>query len=380
MTLMVPGATDIANPTTPSSAFYEDDEVPVNITIHRSDERYNISIVANGGKVRGPINITPADLLGYNKTLQRKFTEILRNPTQSQDQLRALAEAGKSTFNKIFSDAEVANAIRFLMSSYRLRVEITSDEFSVPWEILFDGDLYAPLSYEDFWGMKYLISRTGRKRTLQKPIIFYSTRPKIGLLTNNKLASVKTEARFFTDLRDQGGIDLFTLRSLNPDPEQKLEEFRHLQSFWKTPLDIAQIACHAYFNDNDRQQCYLELTESFPIDLDALENYEVALDNSPLVILNACGTGNLNPQYASNFTTMFLRQGAIGVVATECILPDDFAAQFTKELYQRFLKGDQLGECLLETRRHFLEKHNNPAALLYSMYAPSTTCLKKSTG
>jgi hypothetical protein len=376
MKLTAPESAEISKQPEPSSLLDEKDEIEVNITIHRRDTRYEISILADGTYARGPIEITPAELTRYNKTLQSTFATILQNPIRSPDDLRTLAEAGSSTFKRVFGAPEIQTFIRSLMSSDRLRLQVTSEEFSVPWEIVYDGaDMYSPVSFKNFWGMKYVISRTARKEIRRKPIIFYSSRPRIGLLTNNKLSSVKTETQFFKKLHHQGNIELFMLRSL--DKDQKVAEFRHLKSFWKTPFDIAQIACHAKFHDNDRKRCYLELTRDFPIDLDDLKNYDVVLDNSPLVILNACGTGNLNPQYASNFTTMFLDQGAVGVVATECILPDAFAAEFTKALYQRFLNGAPLGECLLETRRYFLEVYANPAGLLYSMYAPSTTCLKR---
>jgi len=86
--------------------------------------------------------------------------------------------------------------------------------------------------------------------------------------------------------------------------------------------------------------------------------------------MNACETGNLNPLYTSYFSADFLKRGARGVVATECAVPDVFAADFAQQLYTHLLAGEQLGESLLATRRYFLEKYHNPSGLLYSMYAP----------
>ena len=85
--------------------------------------------------------------------------------------------------------------------------------------------------------------------------------------------------------------------------------------------------------------------------------------------MNACETGNLNPLYTSRFVAAFMRAGALGVVATECALPDIFAARFAKKLYLYLLKGKPLGASLLATRQYFLKKYHNPSGLLYSMYA-----------
>jgi hypothetical protein len=91
--------------------------------------------------------------------------------------------------------------------------------------------------------------------------------------------------------------------------------------------------------------------------------------------MNACETGNLNPLYTSYFAKFFLDREARGVVATECTVPDSFAADFTEQLYNHLLVGKTLGESLLATRKHFLDEYHNPSGLLYSMYAPPSTRL-----
>ena len=96
--------------------------------------------------------------------------------------------------------------------------------------------------------------------------------------------------------------------------------------------------------------------------------------------MNACETGNLNPLYTSYFAKAFLKCGARGVVATECAVPDAFAADFAEQLYTHLLAGEPLGESLLAARRYFLENYHNPSGLLYSMYAPPTIRLLQAGG
>jgi CHAT domain-containing protein len=111
-----------------------------------------------------------------------------------------------------------------------------------------------------------------------------------------------------------------------------------------------------------------------------MEVYGIVVNGHPLVVLNACETGNLNPLYTANFAAAFLKYGALGVVATECAVPDAFAADFAQQLYTHLLAGEPLGESLLATRRYFLEEYHNPTGLLYSMYAPPSIRLAYTGG
>ena len=124
---------------------------------------------------------------------------------------------------------------------------------------------------------------------------------------------------------------------------------------------------------------YMLLSDEFPISLQDLEVYEITIHGHPLIIMNACETGNLNPLYTSHFVGSFLKYGARGVVATECAVPDSFAADFAHKLYGHLLAGELLGESLLATRRYFLHEYHNPSGLLYSMYAPPSIRLMVTT-
>jgi len=57
------------------------------------------------------------------------------------------------------------------------------------------------------------------------------------------------------------------------------------------------------------------------------------------------------------------------VLATDFHIPDDFAAAFSKELYQHLLSGKPIGEALLVTRHYFWEKQCNPLGLAYALYS-----------
>ncbi len=112
------------------------------------------------------------------------------------------------------------------------------------------------------------------------------------------------------------------------------------------------------------------LSNNFPISLRDMNVYDLEISNFPLVVLNGCHTGNIDPLYVSNLVSTFLEKGARGVIATECSVPDHLAAEFTKRLYRYLLDGKELGTCVMSTRHLLFKKYKNPVGLLYALYAP----------
>jgi hypothetical protein len=80
----------------------------------------------------------------------------------------------------------------------------------------------------------------------------------------------------------------------------------------------------------------------FMITVMDLDVYSSGMSGAPLVVLNACERGNLNPLYTSYFAAAFLRHGARGVVAAEGAVGDTLAAQFAEDLYGHLLAASVL--------------------------------------
>jgi hypothetical protein len=91
----------------------------------------------------------------------------------------------------------------------------------------------------------------------------------------------------------------------------------------------------------------------------------------PLVFLNACGSGDLDPAGAGSFPELFLKRGLdfIGFIGTETTIPDEFAAAFSETFYDHLLAGFSIGEALHAVRWKLLASLRNPLGILYSLYA-----------
>jgi hypothetical protein len=376
----------------------------VRIIISPSREGYDLVVFADEeGPFTGPISMSMHDVASLNKQFVDKAKPLLKRVLQIykanykateaelEKEIYPLASLGWHAFIEVFKAESVLSAIEPLFTSGRtMSIQISAEEFALPWELLYPVDpKEQEWQYENFWGMNFVIQRyitnaePKVKRPLLGPIITINHRPKVGLLTNDTLTNVvDKEIPYFRGLGANKKIDLVELEALEPsdEPRKRQQELEKYEGFWEAGFNLAHFACHASYNNSSPNESRFLLTKEFPVTLmDMTDNREFVIKGYPLVILNACETGYTNPLFTMGFAKTFFECGARGVVGTECLIPDAFAADFAQELYRCLLGGNTLGKSLLETRQHFFFNtgYKNPAGLLYSLYAPPSTRLEK---
>ena len=102
-----------------------------------------------------------------------------------------------------------------------------------------------------------------------------------------------------------------------------------------------------------------------------LETYGVRLGQHPLVVLNACETGALEPEKAINLVQGFTRYGASAVVGTEITIFTGLAYEFGVSFLDAFVaKRLGLGKSV-QTARQDLFSRWNPLGLAYVAYGLS---------
>lgn len=367
---------------------FHDDPVTVTLLIYGRDKgsRFDMDIlVAGQKKERLPIAMTDKDLKELNQLLRERMNKVVKNFVNRKNlsdadlnsDLISLANTGRFAFGEVFSDPQAQKAMLEVLSfSDQIIIEVNSDDFSLPWELLYSEPLAETPSYDKFWGMKYIISRVINResRPLISPKIRVNTLPRLGLLAYTHLPGVLSfEIPFFEQLKKDGKINLSKMPTLDPAPTRKDGELDKFKKFWDKKFNIAHFACHACCID-PYIDSFIQLSNGFRITLLDLKQAEITIKEYPLVILNACETGQLNSTNTRYFAGDFIKYGARGVVATESAVPDLLAFEFTKELYSHLLEGKRLGESILETRKR-LVKRKNPVGLLYALYAPPATRL-----
>jgi len=354
------------------------DAFPVHtqIRIQPLDREYVAYVQSGWAKWhRFHIGLRQQDIQELNSELQQTIEQISgslpvnsASPADHTNALSTLAQKGNFAFKRIFADGIPRTTIRKALKKGSI-IQVSSEDFFIPWELLYDGSL-SSINVSDFWGMQYIVSRAliqdARPGDFVPPVI-KASRPHIGVIAYNQLEHVSSqEIPALKELRKQKRISLSLLRPLNAGKHHReLDEFG---KFLSKKLEVTHLACHAYARQ-PLSQSYLLVSDDFTITIEDLRIREFEIKHNPLVILNACLTGTMNPLSTSNWASLFWERGARGVLATEFSVPDWFAASFVIELYQHLLSGESIGEGLLASRHHFWKQHSNPLGLAYALYS-----------
>jgi hypothetical protein len=312
--------------------------------------------------------------------------ELSEEETTSESYLQAideLARRGNAAFKRLFPRPGDQEYIRqaLAQSQSTANVEISTDSFFLPWELLYDSYDSESVSWRGFWGFQHNISCVlSNVRQKQSSIISTEDNPRITLFANPELKSVRErEVPYFHGLCDEDRIQLWDWLESVP-PEQDTASERELRRAFfeysrKHKSEMAHFACHAVAKTKSTFNHYLELSNRLRIRLLDMEVDNYFIGGEPVVVLNACGTGIRDPLKTASFVHRLMMQGARGVLATECDVPDEFASVFVQHVYDRVLQGETFGEALLKARLDFLEQHRNPLGLLYSAYTSLETKL-----
>jgi len=369
-------------------------DLPVNVQISieplERDRGYRICIIADGWDwCEFFIPLKRDDIKNLNAKLQTAIESVTyifgESDTDLNERRKALfelAEKGHFAFNKIFTEGELRDTVYAILKRSET-IQVTSNDFIIPWDLLYGAPLDDQVDAFNFWGMRYIVSRNliraGNRdaftsSTIQSP-------PRVGLIAYNKLKHViDKEIPALKRLEEQQQIVLLPLREL--DPNQRREALKAFGQFLYEKLQVLHSACDA---DQEKIQSnpnsilsetilsdpFLIVSNEFRIKMDdfVIKNFNVG--SKPLVILNACVTGTINPLCTSNWAVLFWERGASAILATEFHVPDWFAAVFIEKLYEQLLLGKPIGEALLAARRHFSksQEQENPLGLAYALYS-----------
>jgi hypothetical protein len=316
-------------------------------------------------------------------------------PVVNQATLPKLAEAGYLLFQTIFmhfglDDAGRAFAarLRALATKETLKIQIISKEMLLPWGILYLAEIFDPnnINPELFLGLKHIIEVA----PMQPKMDFANNIPSrpqltVSLNLNQEIDAqmnfplIKNQQKYWEQLKQQKPINLLTRTS----GSDVLNAFANP----KTPDQITYFYCHAvsrtlgevdpktnkrYTPDDSMLQFSANQSVTFR-DFRLRAPNSIRLDAAPLVFLNACESAELSPLLYNGFMPYFVDKGARGMIGTECPVPALFAADWAKNFFDRFLRGEALGDIFLQLRRDYFYNHRNILGLLYAVYCNADT-------
>ena len=144
------------------------------------------------------VGVSEDDLAELNSALQHALERVRRTSadgieleagTPAAEEARAGLDddgaAGNAAFKRVFPRAEDRQTVRqALAEAEPAGVEVSSDRFLLPWELLYDRYEAGAASFSNFWGLRYNISRVlTAVRQAQSPVM-RQARPRIALFAD----------------------------------------------------------------------------------------------------------------------------------------------------------------------------------------------------
>jgi V8-like Glu-specific endopeptidase len=291
--------------------------------------------------------------------------------------LASFADIGYHIVNILFSKKCQADIQGFLVNLNGIPMRVIGDNYRwVPWEILQfrspDQTTRQKPVYEDFLGYGRNIYRLTPENN--KPVKL-SSRPNLGFLTFKGWSSdsiIKQtsdmEENAFEDLKAKGKL-IWDNHIISSDSLQRDADFSLLREYLNQK-DIIHFGgiiipvLEETFLLIDKK-CWMSLEDFSQPPLKGPLHFNL----SPMVFLNGRDNYMRNPFHILKYVKLFQNLKASGIIASEFPIPHVTAAKFSEQFYSNLFRSKRfVGEALAETKRYFLDKHNNPFALLYVPY------------
>ncbi len=381
---------------------YDAQSRDVTLTIEKAGNEFKIFFIAHV-HATASLSITSHELSGMVSHMHKEFRDIVRFKAKNTHiyqvgidipkevslvTLGNMARAGYRLYQKIFygpsADAQVrlmGDKLREMARKTKLRIQVSSRQFVVPWGLLYVADDYDPnnIDPEMFLGLKHIIEYIPFQSGIQVTdgIIDASHGLRIGFNVDPGidgrmgLPLVHDQLAYWREKERGGGVQV----AVRESREQLLRALADPN----TPDQIFYLFCHAASRTLDEHggpdaSCFILGGE--PLTLEEL-NLRGAprqiMCGTPLVFINACESAELSPLFYDGFVPFFMSKGGRGVIGTKCEIPALFAAEWARRLFDRFLAGEHLGQIFLDLRREFYYKHNNLLGLFYAMYCNGDT-------
>jgi len=303
---------------------------------------------------------------------------------------------GNTLYRELFVSGDASGELAAIIAAIeatsipgrRVRLEISTDAASMPWQLIYPlGD--APP--DAFWGLKFdlAVKRTDVARVSSRPGPLGRTMvfARYGVDDDH---SVKWAEMQIKALQDAKGVQLTVIKSKQEFTKTKVPQLRQSMSAFITYLHAEA----GFLRQTADGQAIDLATAAGPllrfgeegefiasVDFDGLQNSQSVdelvkhtpyFPKNPIVILNACETGGGVTQINKiSLQEKFFDLGARGIVVTETPVWDNLAYEVGTSLIDRLLRGEGMASALTETRIE-LYKKKNLLGLLYAYYGEPT--------
>lgn len=296
-----------------------------------------------------------------------------------------LADAGEQVWRMLFGGPRTPAELRQLAADIRdlpegssLQVVLDSQQFVMPWALLYDkpGPIKAAtLDWAGFWGYRYILDTLPPGRYPAPAIA----------------AAPPGIQAFFNDDRQLEPFTLEQARFLQSEltgaPAVAVWGDDAVQAALATANDATLIYCYCHGDHESASatagalasESRISFSQGRMLRLADLRRLPAAdLKGRPVVFLNACEGATTEAFFYDGFMPFFIEElGARGFIGTEVKAPQLLAHDFGMRFIRAFAAGQPIGAALWRLRRHYLEAHHNILGFAYSLYGLGEVRLAK---
>nr|WP_044200470.1 hypothetical protein [Oscillochloris trichoides] len=372
-------------------------EDAITLFFARGGETLRLVLLERGQSWDVPLPLTDHDLASLTQRAHTTLRDLILHqpgralsgtlrvaPAVRDVTLRRLADLGAGLWTGLFNphgassdlhDLRAHLAARSQRSS--LQITIVGHRVALPWQLLSVGQPDPDIRADSFWGLRHEIAvqpLPGRKRA--STVHAAAPAPRSALLAFN--LGIDQEVKMPVIAPQRAALAALGLSIHEVTTEARLRDalisgsdaallylYGHMRSPLRRPSGPTV----------DMDQMVIELTTpAQAISLEELRRVapverEPRLRAGPLVLINACSSGEQTPLSFGGLVPYLLDLGAQAVIGTAVETPIHFAAAFGPDVIGRvFGAGQPVGAALLAARISALAQHDNPLGLLYELF------------
>ncbi|WP_129631818.1 hypothetical protein [Candidatus Oscillochloris fontis] len=367
----------------------------------RGGETVRLVLLERGQSWDVPLPLTDHDLASLTQRAHTTLRDLILHqpgralsgtlriaPVVRDATLRRLADVGAGLWTGLFHPHGASSDLHDLRAhlaarSQRgpLQITIVGHRVALPWQLLFVGQPDPAIRADSFWGLRHELAvqpLQGRRRA--STLTPAASAPRTALLAFN--LGIDDQVKLPVIAPQRAALAVLGLRIHEVTTEAGLRDALSSGS------DAALVYLYGHMRSPlrrpsgptvDIDQMEIELTSpAQAISLEELRRvaaveHEARLRAGPLVLINACSSGEQTPLSFGGLVPYLLDLGAQAVIGTAVETPIHFAAAFGPDVIGRvFGAGQPVGAALLAARSSALEQHDNPLGLLYELFGNAT--------
>jgi hypothetical protein len=287
-----------------------------------------------------------------------------------------LADAGYQVWDLLFRSPRAPEGLRLFADTLRslphdsmLQIVIDSQQFIVPWALLYDrpGQITSEtLDWHGFWGYRYLLDVLPPGQ--YPPPTIADVPLGLQLLFNDDDALRESTTAQEKFARHQlGHVHTQVARGMGAVEKALADTLDAALVYFFCHGTHANGAVQAGMLPSESALYFSEQKHIRLIDLKRLVASRLA--GKPLVFLNTCQGAAQDAFYYDGFMPFFIEErGARGFISAEVEAPQPLAHDFALRFLHAFAEGEKVGTILTRLRRFYLDSHNTILAFNYSLY------------